>query len=82
MSKKYEDIGLQVKDFIINYIVIMTFIFAGLSISYIRSQNMFSIENFLFKVIIVLLYVFLFYLRYRQEIYTALKIVLKKYIRR
>ena len=56
ISMKFENIGLHVKDFIINAVSIIAFIFIGLILSFMKYQNVFSIYNFIYKVLIVIFY--------------------------
>ena len=68
ISKKYEDIGLRVKDFIMNLIIVEAFIFVGLALSYVKFSYTFSIWNFLYKWTIVVLYIAVTVLRFRTEL--------------
>ena len=76
ISRRYEDIGLVLGDFIINFILVGFFTAAGMSLSLMIYGNQFSIINFLFKVFVVLTYIFAMFLINRQM---ALPLV-KKYI--
>ncbi len=56
ISMKFEDVGLRIKDFIINAVSIMAFVFAGLALSFSKYQSTFSIFNFTYKILIFALY--------------------------
>ena len=56
ISMKFEDVGLRVKDFAINVATIITFVFAGLALSFFKYQSTFSICNFAYKILIFALY--------------------------
>ena len=57
ISKKYEDIGLKIHDFILNFVLNMSFIFIGLYLSYTRYTSVFSIINFAYKIVVVIIYI-------------------------
>lgn len=57
ISKRFDDIGLRVFDFIKNTAVVALFIFGGLIFSYTKYQYTFSIANFAYKVLVVVLYI-------------------------
>lgn len=57
ISKRFDDIGLRLKDFILNFFVTATFIFVGLALSFFKYNNTFSIWNFIYKVFVVLAYI-------------------------
>lgn len=57
ISKKYEDVGLELGCFVRNFIIIECFIVLGLLLSLIKYQTTFSLINFGYKILITLLYV-------------------------
>ncbi len=68
ISKQFEDIGIKVKDFIANFLIVTIFICAGLALSVFKYQYAFSIWNFMYKILIVALYVGLIMLMNREHI--------------
>ena len=68
ISKKFNNIGLYVKDFIMNFLILMAFICIGLSLSYFKYGNYFSFYNFFFKIIIVIVYVSLIILKNKKKL--------------
>lgn len=56
ISKKYDNIGLRISDFIINAIIVSVFICLGLYLSYTKYEFIFSISNFIYKIFIVIVY--------------------------
>lgn len=67
ISSKYDDIGLHIIDFIKNGLLITLFIFVGLSLSYFKYGNSFSIYNFIFKIMVVIVYILIVYMMNRNE---------------
>ncbi len=65
---KCPDSGIRLIDFILNLIVILAFIYGGLSLSYIKYQYAFNILNFSYKISVVFLYIILQLVIYRNEI--------------
>ena len=57
ISKRCEDIGLKLRDFIKSFVVIEVFICAGLLLSVFKYQSTFSILNFAYKCLVVLAYI-------------------------
>ena len=78
ISKKYEDTGIHIKDFILNFIVVTTFIFAGLSLSYIFFDDTFSILNLIFKFLVILVYAGLVIFKNKAVILLYGKSILRK----
>lgn len=77
-SKQFDDVGLKVHDFVINFFTITIFIFGGLLLSYIKYGDSFSIVNFLYKIAVVVLYIVFLYVRYRKEISSFLEKIKNK----
>ncbi len=67
ISRKYEDVGLKIRDFIKNFLVIEGFILLGLALSITRYQSVFSFVNFGYKVLVVLGYITVVFLMNRQS---------------
>ena len=68
ISKRFEDIGLRITDFIINLCIIALFIVVGLAPSYLYFINQFSLMNFSYKILVVLIYVFYIGTIYKQQL--------------
>ena len=67
ISRKYEDVGLRIRDFVINFVIIELFIFMGLILSIMNYQTTFSIFNFGYKIVVVLLYVIMIFMMNRES---------------
>ena len=78
ISKRFEEIGLRVKDFVIHFFIVGGFIFIGLVFSLFILKETFSIYNFIYKVFVVVLYILLIWIRYRKEMRMLMNRVLKK----
>lgn len=57
ISKKQEDVGLKVRDFVKNYFVIEAFVAFGLILSATKYQSTFSIIDFGYRCCVVILYI-------------------------
>ena len=68
ISKRFDDIGLYLVDFIHNFLLVTLFIVAGLVPSFIWFSSRFSVLNFGHKSLIVILYVIVFLMRFRNEV--------------
>ena len=79
ISKRFDDIGLRIKDFVINFFIIAGFIFVGLFFSIIKFRNTFSIYNFIYKCFIICLYLLMIFIRYKKEVCNLLNRIFKKY---
>lgn len=73
ISEKFDDIGLKIKDFVINFFVVISFIFAGLSLSFLKYSEVFSIYNLVFKIFVVMLYCLFIYFRNKEQIDKLIK---------
>jgi len=69
VSKHFENVGLRVRDFVLNLFIIFAFMFAGLFFSIFKYHGAFSLFNFGYKVLITLLYVGLVFFLYRNQIF-------------
>ena len=65
---KCPDSGIRLSDFVFNLLVVLIFMFGGLSLSYIKYQESFSIVNFLFKIAVIIIYIVFQTILYRKEI--------------
>ena len=72
-SRKFENIGLKVSDFVMNFFVIIMFIGVGLVPSFMKNISVFSFTNFAYKILVVLLYTGLFLLLNRSQIKPLIK---------
>lgn len=78
VSKRFEDIGLRLWDFIANLIIVCVFVFAGLAPAFLIFGNTFSLANFGYKVLVVAVYVAVLLLRYRKDALRFVKKIKKK----
>ncbi len=78
VSKQYEDIGLKVKDAVINFLLVAVFIFCGLLLSYVKYGNTFSVVNFVYKAFVVLVYIAVAFVRHRKELLHYRKVLQKR----
>ena len=67
ISRKYEDVGLRIRDFVIIFVIIELFIFMGLILSIMKFQTTFSIFNFGYKIVVVFLYVIMIFVMNRES---------------
>ncbi len=68
ISKRYEDVGLKVRIFVKNFLLIEAFMALGLLLSFTKYPTTFSWLNLGYKIFIVLLYVVLIYFTNRKTI--------------
>ena len=73
ISKRYEDIGLKISNFVKNFFTVILFVFGGLILSYTMYGDSFSIWNLAYKVLFVLLYSTYIILRHKKYIVGFLK---------
>lgn len=78
ISKEYDDIGLKICDFIINFIMVEVFILLGLALSYLKYQTCFSVINLIYKIVIIVLYVFFAAFINRRQVKKAIKNIKNK----
>lgn len=78
ISKRFDDIGLRVFDFIKNAVVVAAFIFGGLALSYTKYQYTFSLINFAYKIAVVALYVLLVLFLNRKSIKPFIEVLKSK----
>lgn len=78
ISRKFENIGLCLKDFLMNILIISSFIIIGLSLSFLKYQYQFSFKNLAFKIIIVMAYVALMYFMNRSMFDRLIKMANEK----
>jgi len=69
ISKRFADVGLRLKDFVFNFSTITLFMVIGLSFSYLKFSHSFNIYNFLFKLMVVFLYIyFVILLKHKERV--------------
>lgn len=68
ISKRYGDIGLHLKDFIFNYVLVAGFICLGLSLSYFRYPESFSWLDVGYKMLVTLGYVGVLLMNNRKQL--------------
>ncbi|MBR4109273.1 MAG: oligosaccharide flippase family protein [Oscillospiraceae bacterium] len=68
VSKMFEDVGLRVWDTVKNMLFIGVFVLGGMVFSYLKFGNTFSIGNFVYKIVVVLVYVAVLFARYHKEL--------------
>lgn len=68
ISGRFGQIGLKLKDFINNFLIIALFITVGISPSLFKYGNTFSWTNLLFKCVVVLLYIVVVVLANRRQL--------------
>lgn len=78
MSLQYEDVGLRIRDFVYNFVIIAGFIALAMAPSYLRTEDVFYFSNFLYKVFWVFVYVAGLFVFYRKQILSYLNIILRK----
>ena len=79
ISKRFDDIGLRVFDFIKNTVVVSVFIFGGLALSYTKYQYTFSLINFAYKIAVVAVYVLLVLFLNRKSIKPFIAVMKAKF---
>ena len=79
ISKRFADVGLYVKDFILNFFTISVFMAIGLSFSYLKFSNSFSILNFGFKILVVLVYICYVFFKYRKQLLLWITVLQEKF---
>lgn len=78
ISKRTEDIGLRLRDFILNFALVAGCIFAGLAPSWFFFGNRFSFVTLGIKVLVVLGYGLVLAVQHKQAVKVVLQKVLKK----
>lgn len=68
ISKKFEDVGLRVKDFIKHMMIISIFIIVGLAPSYLYYDTSYSLVNLCYRAIVALIYISIQLIVYKSEI--------------
>lgn len=79
ISNQFGNIGLKVKDFIQNIIIVFGFISLGLILSFAKYSGSFSILNFLYKCIIVALYMLVSICLNREYVKPAIRFFKSKF---
>lgn len=67
-SRQFENVGLNISDFVINFFIIALFIGIGLLPSFVKQIESFSLSNLMFKVCVVTVYIVIIGLKYRTQL--------------
>lgn len=78
ISRRVEDIGLKLFDFIKNFARITVFIAAGLFFTFTRYSDTFSIGDFFYRVGVVLVYLLVVFFSYRKAILKMIKRIMSR----
>lgn len=81
ISKQYEDIGIKTMDFVRNFCIIELFILTGISLSFFKYSTVFNFKNFLFKIMIVIIYILYIFILNRKQLKMFMYMLKKKYKR-
>lgn len=73
ISKKFDDIGLKVFDFIKNFLIIALFIFIGHIFSFTKFSTTFNILDFIYRIFVVLVYIAICYFAHKNTINSFLQ---------
>lgn len=68
IAGRFDDVGLRIRDFILNFSIIAVFILAGLLPSYLSNIQSFSLLNFGYKLLLTVLYMALVFVMHRREL--------------
>ena len=73
ISTMYEKIGLYIRDFVVNFFVIIFFMSVGLAPSFFVFGEAFSLVNFAYKLVVIGIYCLIILGCYRREVLAVLK---------
>ncbi len=82
ISLRFENIGLKISDFLLNFAIIATFIFGGLAFSCFKYKTTFSLLNFGYKILVMAAYCGLVFVMHRTEITRYIKSFKNKKIKK
>lgn len=82
ISKYADDIGIKLRDFMIGLGVYLFFAIAGILPSMLNFDGVFHIERFVYKVILIIVYVAFLMLLYREQVKGIVLRILKKWRQR
>lgn len=68
ISKKFDDIGLKVRDFIKNFFIVALFICVGHIFSFTKFATTFNIFDFVYRILVVLVYIVICYFIHKNSI--------------
>lgn len=68
ISYRYEDIGLRIRDFIINLAIVTFFIAIGLVPSFVYFKDTFNVYNLFYKCLVLFVFIAIIAIRYRRQI--------------
>lgn len=78
LSKKFEDVGLKIKDFFFHFFIISGFILVGLSLSFLKFSENFSLFNLAFKIFVLAIYVSGVAFVYRKQLMMYVSLIKSK----
>ena len=78
ISKRFADVGLCIKDFILNFFTVAAFITIGLAFSYCKYSDSFNVLNFAFKILVVLTYIFYVFFKFHERLFALLPVLREK----
>ena len=78
ISKRFADVGLCIKDFVLNFFTVAAFMVIGLSFSYYKFSESFNILNFAFKILVVFAYIFYVFFKFRDRLLIWLPVLCEK----
>ncbi len=68
ISLRFENIGLHIRDFVLNFLMIAGFILVAMLPSYLNAENTFSVLNLGYKVLVILVYILVVFLQHRKQV--------------
>ena len=78
ISLRYENVGLHIRDFVLNFILVVGFIVAAMLPSYLKADNIFTLLNLGYKALIMIAYMFVIYIQNRTQIQGFVSNILEK----
>lgn len=82
ISTRFDNIGLKLRDFIVNFLIVAAFIAAGMALSVWKYGNTFSILNLGYKILVVLGYIAVIFVRNKQALLPYIRNLKQKFIKR
>lgn len=82
ISKRFDDVGLRLRDFLLDIFIVGMFVFLGLAPSYVKYQETFNFVNLLYKIVVVVVYICVQGFIHRKTAGTLGKMLLNKLRRR
>lgn len=78
ISRKFEDTGIRLSSFFSNFLKIAVFILGGLVLSYLKFDDSFSVFNFFYKVIFIVIYMLIILIKNKGELLNFVKAIEEK----